>query len=158
MCSAFTLDYGYDNSIIIFTGDAYSPNTKRSGKLCVNKKTFQSLGRSDYQYPQCAFVCQDRNNSFEGQTISFFVSFGQGVYIFEEGSKSIQDVIGDVYCPGKYCSNRGKFECLGVYVTTPRPFLWLWKLWILIVCSQSSFYVTGARENDKNRQNTFSLR
>ena len=32
--------------------------------------------------------------------------------------------------------------------------LWLWKVWSLGVCLQSSFYVTRARKNDKNRQNT----
>ena len=37
---------------------------------------------------------------------------------FEESPKSIQDVIGDVYCPGKYCSNKKKCESLGGYVTT----------------------------------------
>ena len=47
-------------------------------------------------------------------------TLGQGVHIFEEGPKSVQDVIGDVYCPGKYCSNREKCESLGGYVTTPR--------------------------------------
>ena len=52
--------------------------------------------------------------------ILFFSSLGQGVYIFEGSPKSIQDVIGDVYCPGKYCSNRGKCESVGGYVTTPR--------------------------------------
>ena len=33
----------------------------------------------------------------------------------------------------------------------------LWKVWSLVVCSQRSFYVTGARKDDKNRQNTFFL-
>ena len=33
----------------------------------------------------------------------------------------------------------------------------LWKVWSLVVCSQSSFYVTRAREDDKNRQNTLFL-
>ena len=46
--------------------------------------------------------------------------FGQGVYIFEESPKSIQDVIGDVYWPSKYCFNREKCEHLEGYVTTPR--------------------------------------
>ena len=32
--------------------------------------------------------------------------------------------------------------------------LWLWKVWNLVVCSQSCFYVTRARKDDKNRQNT----
>ena len=31
------------------------------------------------------------------------------------------------------------------------------KLWSLVVCSQSSFYVTRARKDDKNRQNTLFL-
>ena len=39
---------------------------------------------------------------------------------FEESPKPVQDVIGDVFCPGKYCSNRGKCESFGGYVTTRR--------------------------------------
>ena len=65
-------------------------------------------------------VCQVRNIPFEHQTSPFFFSFDQGIHIFEESPKSIQDVIGDVYCPGKYCSNREKCESLGGYVTTPK--------------------------------------
>ena len=64
-------------------------------------------------------VCQVHNFAFEDQTNSFFLSLGQGVYIFEESPKSVQDVIGDVFCPRKYCSNREKCESLGGYVTTP---------------------------------------
>ena len=120
MCSAFTPDSGYDNSTIILLGDVYCPNTKCLGKLCPHKKTSHSVGRSDYQYPQCGSVCQVRNIPFEDQTNSFFLSLGQGVYIFEESPKSVQDVIGDVYCLGKYSSNREKCESLGGYVTIPR--------------------------------------
>ena len=120
MCSAFTPDYGYDNSTIILIGDVYCPNTKCLVKVYLHKKTFQSLSRSDYQCSQCASVCRVRNIPFEEQTNSVLLSFGQGVYIFEERPKSIQDVIGDVYCPGKHCSNREKCQSLGGYVTTPR--------------------------------------
>ena len=120
MCSALTPDCGYDNSTIILIGDVYCPNTKCLGKTCLHKKTLQSLGRSDYQCPQCASVCQARNIPFEEQTNSIFLSFGQGVYIFDESAKSIQDVIGDVYYTGKYCFNREKCESLGGYKTTPR--------------------------------------
>ena len=65
-------------------------------------------------------VCQVRNNSFEGQTNSFFLSFRQGANIFEDNPKSIQDVIGDVYCLGEYYLNREKCKSIGGYVTTPR--------------------------------------
>ena len=118
MCSV--TDCGYDNSTIILLGDVHCPNTKCSSRLCLHKKTFESLGRSDYQCPQCGSVCQVRNLPFEEQTNSFFLSLGQGVYVFEESSKSIQDVIGDVYCPGKYCFNREQCESIGGNVTTPR--------------------------------------
>ena len=90
MCST---DCGYDNSATIIFGDVYCPYTKCLGKLCLHKKTFQSLGRSDYQCLQCASVCQVRNIPFEDQTNSFFLSFGAGVYLFEESAKAIQDVI-----------------------------------------------------------------
>ena len=120
MCSTFTPDCGYDISTIILTGDVYCPKTKCSDKLCLYKTTFQSVSRSDCQCPQCASVCQVRNTPFADQINSFFFSFGQGAYVFEESPKSIQDVIGDVYCPGEYCLNREKCESLGGYVTTPR--------------------------------------
>ena len=120
MFSAFTPDGGYNDSTFIFIGDVYCPNTKCSGRICLHKKTFQSLGRSEYQCPQCGSVCQVRNIPFEDQRNSFFLSLGQGVYIFEENPKSVQDVIGDVYCPFKYCLNRRKCESIGGYITTPR--------------------------------------
>ena len=120
MCGAFTPDCGYDNSTINLIGDVYCPNTKCLGKLCQHKKTFQSLSKSDYQCPQGGSVCQVRIIPFEDQTNSFFLSLGQGVYIFEESPKPVQDLIGDVYCPGKNCSNREKCDSLGGYVTTPR--------------------------------------
>ena len=120
MCNALTPDCGYNNSTIILIGDVHCPNTKCLDKVCLHKKTFQSLGRSDYQCAQGASLCQVRNIPFEEQTNSFFLSFGQGVYIFEENPKSVQDVIGDVYCPGKYCLSEEKCESIGGYVTTLR--------------------------------------
>ena len=120
MCSAFIPDCGYNNSTIILLGDFFCPITKCSGRICLHKKTFQSLGRSEYQCPQCGSVCQVRNIPFEDQRNSFVLSLGQGVYTFEESPKSVQDVIGAVYCPGKFCLNGEKCESIGGYVTTPR--------------------------------------
>ena len=67
-----------------------------------------------------ARLCQVREIFFEEQINSLFLPLGQGVYIFEESPKSIQDVIGDVYCPDKSCLNREKCKSIGGYVTTPR--------------------------------------
>ena len=119
-CSVFSSDCGYDISTINLIGDVYCPNAKCLGKLCQRKKTFQSPGRSDYQCLQCGSLCQVRNILFEEQTNSFFLSLGRGVYVFEERAKTIQEVIGDVYCPGEFCLNREKCESIGGYVTTPR--------------------------------------
>ena len=116
MCSAFTPDCGYDNSTIILIGDVSCPNTKCSGRLCLHK----DFSISRQKRLSMLNVCQVHNIPFEDQTNSFFLSLGQGVHIFEESPKSIQDVIGDVYCPGKYCSNREKCKSLGGYVTTLR--------------------------------------
>ena len=120
LCSSFTPDCAYDNSTIILIESVYCPNRKCFAKLCLHKKTFKSLGRSNYQCPQCASVCQVRNIRFEDQNKSSSLSFGQGIYIFEESPKSIQDVMGDVYYLGKYCLYREKCESLGSHVTTPR--------------------------------------
>ena len=150
MCIAFTPDCEYDKSTIILIGDVCCPNTKCSGKLCLHKNTFKSFGRSDYQCPQSASLCRVRNIPFEHQTNSFFLSFGQVVYIFEESPKSIQDVIGGVYCPGKYCFNREKCESLEGYVTNSRSIYacGMCGAWLFV---QSSFHVTGAGKDDKNR-------
>ena len=115
MFSSFTPDCGYNHSTLSFIGDVFC-----SGKFCLHKKTFQSLGGSNYPCCQCASVCQVSNIPFVDQKNFGFLSIGPGVYIFEESPKSIQDVIGDVYCPGKYCFKTEKCESLGGYVTTPR--------------------------------------
>ena len=154
MCSAFTPICGYDNSTIIFIGDVYCPNTKCSGKLYLHKKIFQSLGRSDYQCPQCASVCQVRNIPFENQTNSFFLSLGQGVCIFEESPKSIQDSIGDVYCPGKCCSSKEKCESLEGYVTIPRTIYSYGKCGVLLFVDKAPFMLqehVKTTKTDKTR-------
>ena len=79
MCSAFTSVCGYENGTIFLIGDVYCPNTKCLGKLCLHKKTFQSLGRSDYHCPQGWSVCQVRNIPFGDQTSSFFVAWSRGL-------------------------------------------------------------------------------
>ena len=113
MCSTFTPDSRYDNSIIKLIGNVHCPNEMCSGELCAHKETFQSLGRSDYQCPQGTFTCQVRNFHFEEQTNSIFFKCDKGIYIFEETQKSIQDINGDVYCPGRNCLQQKR-----VYVHT----------------------------------------
>ena len=122
MCSALTRDFGYDNRTINLIGDGFCPKTKCSGKPFLHRKNIQYLGRSHYQCPQCASMCLVRNILLEDETKSFLLSFGRGVFCFEESPKSREDNIGDVYCPGKCCFNRKKCDSLHGYVTARRCF------------------------------------
>ena len=157
MSSAFTPDCEFDKSTNIPIGDVYCPNTQCSGKLSMHKKTFQSLGRSDYQCPHCASVCRVRNIPFEDQTNSFLLSLGQGVYIFGETPNSVQDVTGDVYCPGKHRSNREKCESLDGYVTTPRSNNGCGKCGAWLFVHKVPFMSREHVNDDKNRQYTLFL-
>ena len=71
--------------------------------------------------------------------------------------ESIQDVIGDVHCPGKFCFNR-EMRISWWLCKNSEIHLWLWKVWNLAVCSQSSFYVTRTRKDDTNSHAFFSLK
>ena len=157
MSSSFTPDCGYDNSTIILIGDVFCPNTKCLGKICLHKKTFQSLGRSDYQCPQCGSVCQVLNIPFEDQTNSFSLWLGQGVYIFEESPKSVQEVIGDVYCPGKYCANREKCDFIGGYVKTPRSIYGCGKCGAWLFVHKVPFMLQERVKMTKSDKHVFSL-
>ena len=157
MCSANTPDCGYDNSTFIFIGDVYCPNTKCSVKLCLHKKTFQSLGRSDYRGPQCGSVCQVRNIPFEEQINSFFLSISQGVYIFKEIPKSLQEVIGDVYCPGEFCLNREKWDSIGGYITTPRSIYGCGKRGAWLFVQKVPFTLQEHVRRQKQTKHAFSL-
>ena len=105
MCSAFNPDCGYDNSTTILIGDLYCPSTKCSGKLLPTQKDFSISGQKRLSMCAMRFCVPGAQYSSEDKKKSFFLSFGQGFYIFEESSNSSQDVIGDVYCRGKYWSN-----------------------------------------------------
>ena len=47
-----------------------------------------------------------------------------------------------------------EMQIAGWFCNNSEIHLWLWKVWSLVVCSHSSFYVTGSRKDNKNRQNT----
>ena len=103
MCSAFTPLSGYDNSVIKSIGSVYCPITRRLDILCVHKRIFQPLNRSNYQSPHCSSTCQVGNAPLEEQINSSFLKIGRGIIIFQGTQKSIQDFSVDVYCPT--CSN-----------------------------------------------------
>ena len=84
------------------------------------QKDFSISRQKRLSMPAMRICVPGAEHFLEDQTNSFFLSHGQGAYIFEENPKSIQVVIGDVYCPGEYWFNREKCKSIGDYVTTPR--------------------------------------
>ena len=87
MLSTFTSDCRYEFIIFKLIGNINCPNEICSGKLCVNKKTFQPLTRCDNQCPLYTSSCQVRNIPFEEQTNSFLLKCNQG-FIFLKGHKN----------------------------------------------------------------------
>ena len=63
-----------------FFGNVDCPNEICSEKCCVRKKTFQSFGRSDYQWPQYEFLCQVLNIFKERRTVSFQLMCNDGLF------------------------------------------------------------------------------
>ena len=156
MCSVIR-QCGFDKSTIILIGHVYCPKTKCSCKLCVHKKSFQSLGRSDYQCPHYASVGQVRNMHFEDEKNSFFLSVGLGVYIFSRESKVSSRCYWRCVLSRWVLSQQRKMRISWLLCNNSEIHLRMWKVWSLLVGSQSSFYVTRARKDDKNRHNTFFL-
>ena len=85
------------------------------------------------------------------------MSFGQRVYFYEENPKSIQDVIGDVYCPGEYCLNRKKSEFSGCYVTIPRFIYGCGKCGSWLFVHKVTFMLQECVKTTKQTKQVFSL-
>ena len=146
MSSATISDCGYDKSTNNLIGNVYYAIKSVRLNLSSTKRLFILSG---YQCQQLASVCQVRNIFLEDQTNSFSLTFGQGVCSFDETSKSIQGVLRDFFFPGKPISWQ--------LCNNSETHWHFWKVWSLVACSQSSFYATRTRKDDKNRQNTLFI-
>ena len=156
MCGAFTPDCEYDKSTFFLNGDVYCPNTNSSGKFCLHKEIFQSLGGSDNQCSECASVCQVRNIAFEGQTKIFSCRLSK-VYTFLKKDQNQFKMLLQMPTVLACIVPTEKKRIFWQLCNNSETHLCLWKVWSFVVCSQTSFYVTGARKDDKNRQNTFFI-
>ena len=135
-CAAHSpLIFGMTKALLIFLGTCFVQIKAVFDLLHVHKTTFQTLGRRNYQSLHCSSTCQLRNIPAEQQTFSFFLMFGQGIHIFEETQKSIEDVIGDVYCPTiptekcVYLSTNKTSSFLTLKSAKPALACWMFLLW-----------------------------
>ena len=157
MCSAVTPDCGYDNGTNTLIGEVFCPNTKRSGKFCVHKKTFQSPSRDDYQCPQCASVCKCAVFLLKMKQVPFSCRSARGSH-FRKESKINSTCCSRCLLSWQVLLQQRAKRIAWRLCNRSQIHSWLGKVWSLLVCSQSLIYGTGARKDDKNRQNTFSLR
>ena len=78
VCGTFTPDCWYNTNSIKLMGNVRCSNEICSGILCVLKKIFRSLSRSNYQCPHCTSTRQLRNISNEEQLSSLSWSVTDG--------------------------------------------------------------------------------
>ena len=156
MCCTFTPDCGYDNSTINLIGDVYCPDTKCLGKLCLRKKTFQSLGRSNYQCPQCASLCQVRKITFNDQKIPFscplvkwftFLKRVRAEFMMLLEMSIVQVTIGSTE----------KCERLGCYLTTPRYIYGCGKCGTWLLVHKDPFMLSEHVKTTKTNKTRFFL-
>ena len=87
-------------------------------KFACTKKTFQSLGRSEYQCPQCTSVFQKRNFPFEDQTNSFSSPLVKGLSFLKRLQNQFNRLLEMCIVLASIVSTE-KSDNLDIYVTTP---------------------------------------
>ena len=70
--------------------------------------------------------------------ILFLIVWSRGL-LFQKESKLVQEVIGDVCCPGKYCFKREKCKSFDGYVSTPRSIYGCRKCGAWLIVHKNSF-------------------
>ena len=154
MCSALTPDCGHDNSSIVLIGDVYCPNTKCWVNFACTKRLFNLLAEA---------IIKVRNVDLCARCAIVLLNIKQIHF-------SCRLVKGFTFLKRTQISSRCYWRCLlswrVLFQRREKRISWwlcnnseiplcLWKVWSLLVCSQKSFYVTRAREDNKNRPNTF---
>ena len=147
MCSAFSPDCWYDNITII---------VMFLGKLCLHKKTSISWQKRLSMSAMWFCVLGGQYSLWRSNKFLFLVAWSRGLHFWREPKNSSR-------CYWRcLLSWQVLFQQWEMWISwwlcyNSEIYLILWKLWSLVVCSQSSFDVTRARKDDKNRQNTFFL-
>ena len=122
-----------------------------SGRLCLHKKTFQYLGRSDYQCPPGA-----QNSYWRSKKFLFRVVRPRGLKFWRE-SKINWRYSWRCLLSRQVMFQQRKKRLRWRLCSNSEIHWWLWKVWYLVNWAQCSFYLTRACKDVKNIQNTFFL-
>ena len=153
---AFTPDCGYDNSTNTLNGGVYCPNTKCLGKLFLHKGLFILLAEAIINVRTVGLCARCATFFWRSNKLLFLVAGSKGLHFWREPKINSR-------CYWRYLMSwRVLFQQRELRISwwlcnNSEIYLCLWKMWSLIVCPQCSFFVTRARKDDKNRQNTFFL-
>ena len=139
MCGTFIPDCRYEYSNFKLIGDVYCPTAKCSGEICLQKDFSISWQKLLSMSTRRVCVPGEHYSFWRSNKFLLLDVWSRGVYISEESPKSIQIVIGDVFCPVKYCFNREECECFDGYVTTPRSIYDCAKCWAWLFVQRVPF-------------------
>ena len=141
----------------------YRPNELYYGKPCRQRKTNQSLGKSDSQCPYCTFTAQGRKFPFKANNFIFLEVWPKVFCLFENIQITIQEILRDVCCPGRFCSRQKCvyvhtwkendelwYECLkcktwcyvlNIPFQEQNPMLIFWRWWYILFCQKDEFWL-----------------
>ena len=156
LCSAFTPDCGYDNSVIILIGDVYCQIQIVWVNFAGTKRLF-NLSAEAIINIRNAHLCASAEISFWISNKFLFVgAWSRGLHFWRESKINSRCHWRCVLSRWALPQQR-EMQIYWWLSNNSEIHLWLWELCGLVVCSQSSFHVTRARKDDKNRQNTLFL-
>ena len=101
MCNTINPDYRQHDNSFNFNVNFYCPNEMCSGKLREHKRTFQSLGRSDYQFFNSGPCVRCPKTFLTNKYVRFSWSVTKDLWFWGD---TLQDNFDDVFCPDKFCS------------------------------------------------------
>ena len=156
MCSAFTPDCGYYNSTFILIGDVYCSNTKCLGKLCLHIKLFNLLAEMIINVRNVGLCVSCANLVLKIKQIPFSCRLVKGFTFWREPKISSR-LYWRCLLSWQVLFQQREMRISWWLCKNSEIHLCLWNVWSLVVCSQSSFYVTRAQKRrQKQTKHAFS--
>ena len=143
-------------ALLFSLGHVYCSNAKCSGRLCLHKKLFNLSTEAIVNARNAPLCVRCAIFLLKIKEIPFFVAWPRGLHFWRE-SKISSRCYWWCLLSWQVLSQQREMRIYWWLCNNSEIHLWLWKVWGLVVCSQSSFHFTRAHEDDKNRQNSLFL-
>ena len=123
MCSAFTPDCGYDNSTIFLIGDVYCPNTKCSGKLCVQKRLLNLWAEAIINFRNSCLCARCAIFHLRIKRVPFLCQFVKGFTFLKRVQSQFKMLLERCIVPVSIVSTDRKANLLAVINQLRDPFM-----------------------------------